>query len=93
MDHAADIARLEARIAALEAVLRRRSEELREILRSACAEDRQRIFAVLSRPLPTQAEAWDAVGGRETYWPVPAEVLATLNDLWTATGRDPDGGT
>lgn len=78
----ARIVRLEARVAALESALRRRSEELREILAGACAADRARIHTVLAREIPTASG--DAGLGRETYWTAPAEVIETLTELWTA---------
>jgi hypothetical protein len=78
------IARLEARVAALEGALARRSRELRALQRHLCPAD----LAVLVRiangltPMPSQAfepELWE-----ETTDLRPADVKGTLSDLWAS---------
>ena len=78
------IARLEARVAALEEALARRSRELRALQRHLCPTD----LAILTRvtnglpPLPSQAfepELWN-----ETTELRPADVGETIQDLWAS---------
>jgi hypothetical protein len=78
------IARLEGRIAALEAALERRSEELRELQRHLCRADLERLGR-LAEGLPPQLlipcepDAWE-----ETRELTVAEVPETLLDLWAS---------
>jgi len=76
------IAQLEARVAALEAALERRSEEVRRLQR----ELPERELVVLSRLSaglpPGPATPFEPDRWRETAELTPAEVEETLTDLW-----------
>jgi hypothetical protein len=83
-DPALTIARLEGRVAALEAALTRRSDELRLLQRALCKRDLAqwtRLAAGLS-PLPRIASE-PAYWG-ETHQLTAAEVPETLDDLWAS---------
>ena len=79
-----EIARLEARIEALEAALEQRSRELRIIQNLVSERDLVNISRILAGrpPLPhgdLQLEAWN-----ETTELQPADVESTLNGLWSS---------
>jgi hypothetical protein len=80
------VARLEARVAALEAALERRSRELRRC--QAALPPRELV--ALSRRLaglpPRPVSPYDPEGWRETTELTPAEVQETLEDLWRSLG-------
>jgi hypothetical protein len=90
-DESPTIARLEARVAALEAALERRSRELR-LLQSALP---ARALIVLSRLLaglpPSPVSPYDPAHWRETTELTSAEVEETLTDLWRSLGGGVDG--
>jgi hypothetical protein len=79
-----EIARLQVRVAALEALLERRSRELRLIQKHVCHRDLlviSRVSAGLS-PLPFgpfSPDFW-----QETTALAPAEVAPTLEALWSS---------
>lgn len=78
-----EIARLRARVAALEAALERRSRELRLIQRHVCGRD----LVVISRVaagLPLAKGAYDPALWRETTEITEADIQETLEDLWVA---------
>jgi hypothetical protein len=85
-DDSPTIARLEARVAALEAALERRSRELRRIQAELPARD----LVVLSRRLaglpPSPVSPYDPEHWRETTELTAAEVEETLSDLWRSLG-------
>ena len=85
----ARIARLEGRIAALERTLERRSRELRLLQSSLCPTDLVQLARIAEGlpPLPRiacQLEYWT-----ETNEIVPANLEATLEDLWAALTPSP----
>lgn len=86
----ARIARLEGRIAALENALDRRSRELRLLQATLCPADLVQLARIADGlpPLPQiahQLEYWT-----ETTVITPAEVEATLADLWASLTPSPD---
>lgn len=83
------IARLEGRIAALEDALERRSREMRLLQASLCPTDLVQLARICDglSPLPRiacQPEYWS-----ETTLIAPAEVEATLEDLWASLTPSP----
>lgn len=83
------IARLEGRIAALESTLERRSRELRLLQGFLCPTDLLQLARIADglSPLPRiacQLEYWT-----ETTEIVPANLEATLEDLWAALTPSP----
>jgi hypothetical protein len=90
---APEIARLRARVAALEAALERRSRELRLIQRNVCGRD----LVVISRVaagLPLAKGAYDPALWRESTEVTEADIQETLEDLWVAVtpASAPTGG-
>ena len=80
----ARIAELEARVAALERALRRRSRQLREIQRCVCSADLLAIDAIAAGRAPAaQFEGLD--GWEEDNHLTAADVGETLDALWAAT--------
>jgi hypothetical protein len=79
---AARVAELEARVAALEASLERRSHELRQQQRWLCPKDLMNLSLVAAGrpPLPRQID--DLLLWRETTELTPAEVDDALERLW-----------
>lgn len=82
------LAYLEARVAALEERLERRSRELRTIQRHVCTRDLAVIARVLAglRPLPYgpfDPDAWST-----TTELTPAQVHETLSALWESMAPD-----
>lgn len=80
------LVRLQARIAALEAALHRRSEELRRIQQLLPRADLAVIERVVAEMPLGDPRAHSASAWRETYQLVPGEVDRILDDLWSATG-------
>ena len=76
------IARLEARVAALEAALERRSRELRLIQRHVCKRDLILISRLQAGLPPLPFGAYEPEFWRETTALTAAEVEETLTDLW-----------
>jgi len=79
----AELARLRARVSALEAALERRSRELRLIQRHVCPRD----LVVISRVcagLPLAKGAYDPMLWLETTEVTEADIQETLEDLWLA---------
>lgn len=79
------VAFLEARVAALEEALERRSRNLRAIQREVCAADLQVIARVEAAPTADLAQLPEST---ET---TPAEVEETMRELWRAGERSEDG--
>jgi hypothetical protein len=78
------IARLEARVAALEEALIRRSRELRELQHHLCAADLARLVRIVHGLPASAAGAFDVELWNETTDLTPAEVEDTLRDLWAS---------
>ena len=83
-DAEAAVARLEARVAALEEELERRSRVLRAITREVCERDRIVMTRVAAGRAPHPGADYSLLGFRETTELEPAEVSATLEELWEA---------
>jgi len=81
-DAAATIARLEARVAALEEKLDARSRTLRALSQELCEEDLIRLSRLASGRAPHPGSDSSLLGFREGTELVPAEVESTLEDLW-----------
>ena len=79
----ARIAYLEAKAAALEEALARRSAELRLIQRHVCASDLV-VIARVCAGLPLARGAYDPGLWRETTEVTEADIEDTLKDLWLA---------
>lgn len=79
-----EIARLEARVAALEAALAERSRELRLIQRHVCQRDLVLIARLRSGLPPLPRGAYEPAFWRETTELTPADVEETLKDLWSS---------
>jgi hypothetical protein len=87
----AEIVRLRARVAALEAALERRSRELRLIQKHVCVQD----LVLISRAcagLPLAKGAYDPRLWRETTDVTEADIQETLEDLWLAVTPARAGG-
>jgi hypothetical protein len=82
-DAQARIAYLEAKAAALEAALERRSAELRLIQRHVCGADLV-VIARVCAGLPLARGAYDPGLWRETTEVTQADIEETLKDLWLA---------
>jgi hypothetical protein len=78
------IARLEARIAALEAALEERSRELRQIQQHVCHRDLVLISRLRAGLPPLPRGAYEPAFWRETAALTPADVEETLRDLWSS---------
>jgi hypothetical protein len=78
------IARLEARIAALEAALEERSRELRAIQQHVCPRDLILISRLRAGLPPLPRGAFEPAFWRETTQLTPADVEETLRDLWSS---------
>jgi hypothetical protein len=76
------IARLEARVATLEAALERRSRELRLIQKHVCKRDLVLISRLLAGLPPLPLGAYEPDFWHETTALTAAEVDETLADLW-----------
>jgi len=76
------IARLQARVAALEALLERRSRELRRIQKHVCHRDLLIISRVSAGLSALPFGAFDPDFWQETAALTPAEVEPTLEALW-----------
>jgi hypothetical protein len=77
-----EVARLEARVAALEAALEERSHKLRLIQRYVCHRDLLLITRLLSGLPPLPRGAYEPAFWYETTELVPSDVEETLRDLW-----------
>lgn len=78
------IARLQARVAALEALLERRSRELRQIQKHVCHRDLLVISRVCAGLSPLPVGAFDPDFWQETTVLTQAEVEPTLESLWSS---------
>jgi hypothetical protein len=93
-DEQRTIARLEARVTALEAALERRSRELRLIQRHVCKRDLILISRLQAGLPPFPFGAYEPEFWHETTALTPAEVEETLTDLWrslTPPSQELDG--
>jgi hypothetical protein len=79
-----EIARLESRVAALEAALAKRSRELRLIQRHVCQRDLILVARLLAGLPPLPRGAYEPAFWRETTDLTPADVEETLKDLWSS---------
>jgi hypothetical protein len=78
------IARLQARVEALEAALEERSREMRLLQRHLCARDLVVLSRLRSGLPPLPRGAYDPAFWRETTHFTPADVEETLEDLWSS---------
>ena len=78
---AARAARLQARVTALEALLERRSRELRQIQKHVCHRDLLIISRICAGLSPLPFGAFDPAFWQETSALTPAVVEPTLEDL------------
>lgn len=78
------IARLQARVAELEALLERRSRELRQIQKHACHRDLLVISRISAGLPPLPFGAFDPDFWQETTNLTAAEVEPTLEALWSS---------
>lgn len=81
---AKEIARLKSRVAALEALLERRSRELRLIQKHVCHRDLLVISRISAGLAPLPFGAFDPDFWQETTALTPAEVEPTLEALWSS---------
>ncbi len=85
------IARLQARVAALEAQLERRSRELRLIQKHVCHRDLIVIGRVAAGLSPLPFGVFDLDFWAETTQLSPADVGSTLEALWSSLTPDSPG--
>lgn len=78
------IARLEARVAALEAALEERSRELCLIQQNVCHRDLVLISRLRAGLPPLPRGAYEPAFWHETTELIPADVEDTLRDLWSS---------
>jgi hypothetical protein len=78
------IAHLEGQVAALQAALTRRSDELRLLQRFLCRRDLARLARLAAGLPPLPRIATDPEQWQETHQLTTAEVPETLEDLWTS---------
>jgi hypothetical protein len=78
------IARLQARVSTLEALLEERSRELRLIQKSVCHRDLLVISRIAAGLSPLPLGAFDPVFWQETTGLAPAEVGEALEALWSS---------
>jgi hypothetical protein len=81
-DPAHRIAYLEGRVAVLERRLAERSAALRAVARDACEEDLVNLSRAAMGMPPMPRAGFGLRGWRETTTLAPAEVEATLRELW-----------
>ena len=81
---AEQIARLQSRVAALEALLERRSRELRLIQKQVCHRDLLVISRISAGLAPLPFGSFDPHFWQETTALTPAEVEETMKDLWSS---------
>lgn len=87
-----EVARLQARVEALEAALEQRSRELRLIQRHCCARDLELINRIRTGLSPTGSHAFAPELWQESTDLEPAEVAPVLDELWRhlAPMNEPD---
>lgn len=78
------VEQLQARVAALEEALERRSRELRLIQQSVCARDLGSISRILAGQPPLSHGAYEPGFWRETVELTEADVEETLEALWSS---------
>lgn len=83
------IARLQARVTALEALLERRSRELRLIQKHVCHRDLIVIGRVAAGLSPLPFGPFDPDFWSETTHLAPADVGDTLEALWSSLAPEP----
>ncbi|MEO8504966.1 MAG: hypothetical protein ABI609_13795 [Acidobacteriota bacterium] len=93
MESGWQIIRLQARIAALEAALRRRSEELRRIEQQVSPAGLAIIERVMKEVPIGAATTSDANEWRETFSMIPADVETLLAELWRGDLKSPFRGS
>jgi hypothetical protein len=84
LDEKREIARLNARVAALEAALKERSRELCLIQRHVCHRDLLLISRLRAGLPPLPLGAYEPAFWHETTDLTVADVEETLRDLWTS---------
>ena len=80
----ATVARLEARIDALEKKLEERSRFIQAITRELCETDRITVTRLAAGRASLPGADHSLLGFRETAELQPAEVFATMDELWEA---------
>lgn len=83
-DPAETIARLEARVAALERRLAERSAALRAVARDACDEDLINLSRAAMGLPPMPRAGFGLRGWKETTTLAASEVESTMRELWRA---------
>lgn len=83
------IARLEARVAALEQALERRSRELRALQRQLCPADLAILTRITNGLAPVPLQAFEPDLWHETTALRPADVGGTLTELWASLNPEP----
>lgn len=81
-DPAETIARLEARVAALEHALEDRSRLLRQATRIVCEEDLMNLSRLVAGLPPIPRAGFGLRGWRETTTPTEGDVDKTMEELW-----------
>jgi hypothetical protein len=84
MDPAATIARLEARVSALERVVADRSRLLRQVTRVVCEEDLMNLSRLAAGQPPIPRAGFGLRGWRETTALTMGDVDTTMAELWRA---------
>lgn len=80
------IARLQARVSMLEALLEKRSRELRLIQQHVCHRDLLLISRIAAELFPLPLGSFDPAFWQETTALTPAEVSDALEALWSSLG-------
>ena len=81
-DAEATIARLEARVAALERALEDRSRLLRQTTRVVCEEDLMNLSRLVAGQPPLPRAGFGLRGWRETTSTTEGDVERTMEELW-----------
>jgi hypothetical protein len=87
-DSSPAVARLTARVAALETALERRSAELRQLQAALPPRELVALSRRLAGLSPSPVSPYDPEGWRETTELTAADVEETLADLWRSLGGE-----
>jgi hypothetical protein len=90
--HLDRIAQLEARVAALEAALQRRSLQLRQIQQAVCPQDLGLVARILEASDAVAGGAFDPAFLLEGPHLRPVDVAEALDELWRRSAPPRDGG-
>jgi hypothetical protein len=83
-DAGATVARLEARVAALECMVAERSRLLRQLTRVVCEEDLMNLSRLAAGQPPLPRAGFGLRGWRETTSTTMGDVDKTMAELWRA---------